>query len=64
MLLCGLHWLKATSTDQMLSEVARVLMDTENSQTCVREENVNKLKLQTHDSNKLTIYTFGVSKQK
>ena len=56
--------IEATSTDQMLSEVTRVLMDTGSSQTYFTEEIVNKLKLQTHQSNKLTIYTFGVSKPK
>ena len=55
---------EATSTDQMLSEVTRVLMDTGSSQMYVTEEIVNKLKLKTHESNKLTIYTFEISKPK
>ena len=55
---------EATSTDQMLSEVTRVLMDTGSSRTYVTEEIVNKLKLKTYESNKLTIYTFGISKPK
>ena len=41
---------KATSTDQMLSEVTRVLMDTGSSRTYVTEEIVNKLKLKTPES--------------
>ena len=45
---------EATLTDQMLSEVTRVLMDTGSSQTCVTEEILNKLKVKTHESNKLT----------
>ena len=70
MLVAGKHvvmlkaLVEATSADQMLSEVTIVLMDTGNSQTYVTEEIVNKLKLQTHESNKLRIYTFGVSKPK
>ena len=55
---------EATSTDQMLSEVTIELMNTGNSRIYVTEEIVNKLKLQTYESNKLTIYTFGVSKPK
>ena len=55
---------EATSTDQMISEVTRVLMDTGSSRTYVTEEIVNKLKLKTHESNKLTIYTFVISKPK
>ena len=43
---------EVTSTDQMLSEVTRVLMDTESSRAYVTEEIVNKLKLKTHESNK------------
>ena len=52
---------EATSTDQMVSEVTRVLMDTGSSRTYVTEKNVNKLKLKIHKSNKLTIYTFAIS---
>ena len=70
MLVAGKHvvmqtaLIEATSTDQMLSEVTRVLMDTGSSRTYFTEEIVNRLKLQTHQPNKLTIYTFGVSKPK
>ena len=46
---------ETTSTDQMLSEVTRVLMDTGSNRTYVTEEIVNKVKLQTHESNKLTV---------
>ena len=55
---------EATPTNQMLSEVTKVLMDTRSNRTYVTEEIVNKLKLQTHEFNKLTIYTFGGSKPK
>ena len=55
---------EATSTDQMLSEVTRVLMDAGSSRTYVTEKIVNKLKLKIHKSNKLTIYTFGISRPK
>ena len=55
---------EATSTDQMLSEVTIVLIDTGSSRTYVTKEIVNKLKLKTHRSNKLIIYTFGISKPK
>ena len=41
---------EATSTYQLLSEVARVLMDTGSSQTYVTEKIVNRLKLKTHAS--------------
>ena len=40
---------EATSTDQMLSEVTRELMDTGNSRTYVTKEIVNKFKLKTNN---------------
>ena len=55
---------EATSTDQMVYEFTRVLMDTGSNRTYVTEKNVNKLKLKIHKSNKLTIYTFGISRPK
>ena len=40
------------------------MMDTGSSRAYVTKEIVNKLKLKTHESNKLTIYTFGINKPK
>ena len=42
---------EATTTDQMLSEVIRVLMDTGSSRTYVTEKIVNKFKLNYSGSN-------------
>ena len=53
---------EATSTDQMFSEVTRMLMDIGSSRIYVTDEIVNKTKLQTHELKELTIYTFRVSK--
>ena len=55
---------EAMSTDHSSSEVARLLMDTGSSRTYVTEDIVKRLNLQSNESSKLTIHTFGVSKPK
>ena len=45
-------------------EVTRVLMDSGSSRTYVTEEIVKRLKLEPTESDKLTIFTFGISKPK
>ena len=45
-------------------EVTRVLMDSGSSRTYVTEEIVKRLKLEPTESDKLSIFTFGISKPK
>ena len=55
---------EALPTDESKSEVTRILMDTGSSRTYITEDIVNRLGLKPLENDKLSVYTFGLSKPK